>query len=69
MPKIDFKKKLKGVYSDISSKEFSILDVPPLNFLMIDGQGYPGTSQEFKIYDEEEKQGLRGNASRGFMVG
>ncbi|MFX0182324.1 MAG: GyrI-like domain-containing protein [Candidatus Hodarchaeota archaeon] len=48
MPKIDFKKELKGIYSGISSKEFSIIDVPSLNFLMIDGQGYPGTSQEYQ---------------------
>ncbi|MFX0052457.1 MAG: GyrI-like domain-containing protein [Candidatus Hodarchaeota archaeon] len=48
MPKMDFKKELKGIYSRISSKEFSIIDIPSLNFLMIDGQGYPGTSQEYQ---------------------
>lgn len=48
MLKIDFKKELKGIYSGISSKEFSIIDILPLNFLMIDGQGYPGTSQEYQ---------------------
>ncbi|MFX0208426.1 MAG: GyrI-like domain-containing protein [Candidatus Hodarchaeota archaeon] len=48
MPKIDFKKELKGLYSGISSKEFSIIEVPSLNFLMIDGQGYPGTYQEYQ---------------------
>lgn len=48
MPKIDFKKTLKTIYSNVSSEEFSIVDVPPLNFLMIDGQGYPGTSQEYQ---------------------
>ncbi|MHA2225689.1 MAG: GyrI-like domain-containing protein [Candidatus Hodarchaeales archaeon] len=46
--KIDFKKELKGFYSGVSSKDFSIVDVPPLNFLMVDGQGYPGTSQEYQ---------------------
>ncbi|MFX0173175.1 MAG: GyrI-like domain-containing protein [Candidatus Hodarchaeota archaeon] len=48
MPKIDFKKELKGIYSGISSEEFSIIEVPSLNFLMIDGQGYPDTSQEYQ---------------------
>ncbi len=48
MKKLDFKKELKDFYSGVSAKEFSIVDVPPLQFLMIDGQGYPGTSQEYK---------------------
>lgn len=48
MKKIDFKKELKQYYSAVSPKEFTIVDVPPLNFLMIDGQGYPGTSQEYQ---------------------
>ncbi|UCE14202.1 MAG: GyrI-like domain-containing protein [Candidatus Heimdallarchaeota archaeon] len=48
MSKIDLKKELKNYYSGVSAKEFSIVDVPPLNFLMIDGQGYPGTSQEYQ---------------------
>ena len=48
MTKIDFKKELKDLYSGVSAKEFSIVDVPPLNFLMIDGHGYPDTSQEYQ---------------------
>ncbi len=48
MKKTDFKKELKDYYSGVSAKEFSIVDVPPLKFLMIDGQGYPGTSQEYQ---------------------
>lgn len=48
MKKIDFKKELKVYYSGVSSKAPTIVDVPPLNFLMIDGRGYPGTSQEYK---------------------
>ncbi|MFX0087121.1 MAG: GyrI-like domain-containing protein [Candidatus Hodarchaeota archaeon] len=48
MVKIDFKLKLKEYYAGVSAKEFSIVTVPPLNFLMIDGQGYPGTSQEYQ---------------------
>ncbi len=48
MVKIDFKKKLKEFYTGVSAKDFSVVDVPPMNFLMIDGQGYPGTSQEYQ---------------------
>jgi hypothetical protein len=48
MKKTNFKKELKGYYSGVSSKEPTIVDVPPLNFLMIDGKGYPGTSQEYQ---------------------
>ncbi|MFX0207439.1 MAG: GyrI-like domain-containing protein [Candidatus Hodarchaeota archaeon] len=48
MKKIDFKKELKDFYSGVSAKGFSIVDVPPLKFLMVDGQGYPGTSQEYQ---------------------
>lgn len=48
LKKIDLKKELRDFYSGVSAKEFSIVDVPPLRFLMIDGQGYPGTSQEYQ---------------------
>ena len=47
MPKIDFKKKHKSLYLP-SSKQVVLVDVPPLNFLMIDGQGDPNTSQDYK---------------------
>ncbi len=45
LDKIDFKKELKALYNP-SSKEVSIVDVPDMNFLMIDGQGAP-SSQEY----------------------
>jgi hypothetical protein len=47
MPKIDFKKENKELYNP-SAKEVSILDVPEMNFLMIDGEGDPNTSQEYQ---------------------
>ena len=46
MEKIDLKKKLKYLYEP-SSKAFSVVDVPPMNFIMIDGQGNPNTSPEY----------------------
>ena len=46
MEKIDLKKKLKYLYEP-SSKEFSVVDVPLKNFIMIDGQGNPNTSVEY----------------------
>lgn len=40
MPKIDLRKQLKHLYQP-SAKEVSIVDVPPMNFVMIDGVGAP----------------------------
>ena len=45
--KIDFKKELKHLYRP-SAKEFVVVDVPPMNFLMIDGHGDPNTTQEYQ---------------------
>jgi hypothetical protein len=42
--KIDLKKELKQLYNP-SAKEVSVVDVPAMNFLMIDGQGAPSSSQ------------------------
>lgn len=47
MKKIDFKREFKELYYP-STKEVSIVDVPRMNFLMIDGQGDPNTSQEYQ---------------------
>ena len=47
MEKIDFKKELKHLYNP-SAKEVVIVDVPIMNFLMIDGIGEPNTSQDYK---------------------
>lgn len=46
MIKIDFKKELKHLYRP-SAKKFSIVDVPAMQFLMIDGQGDPNTAQAY----------------------
>ncbi len=46
MPATDFKRELKDLYQP-SAKDFSIVDLPPMNYLMIDGEGYPDTSQAF----------------------
>ncbi|HEY5159292.1 MAG TPA: GyrI-like domain-containing protein [Anaerolineales bacterium] len=45
---LDLKKTLKYLYVP-SAKTFSIVDVPPMNFIMIDGQGNPNTSP---VYSE-----------------
>jgi len=47
MAKIDFKKQLKHLYQP-SAKEVSVVDVPDMNFLMVDGQGDPATSPEYQ---------------------
>ncbi len=47
MEKIDLKKEMKDIYSG-SAKAVTIVDVPAMNFLMIDGEGDPNTSLEYK---------------------
>lgn len=47
MPKRDFRKENKELYNP-SAKEVSIVDVPEMNFLMIDGEGDPNISQEYQ---------------------
>jgi hypothetical protein len=47
MEKIDYLKKLKHLYGP-SAKKVEIVDVPEMNFLMIDGEGNPNTSLAFK---------------------
>lgn len=46
MEKIDYKRKLKELYS-ASAKKPEIVDVPIMNFLMIDGVGDPNKAPEF----------------------
>ena len=47
MAKVDFKKELKHLYNP-SRKVFSIVDVPSMNFVMIDGHGDPNTAPEYQ---------------------
>ncbi len=47
MTKIDFKKELKHLYNP-STKKIEIVDVPIMNFLMVNGSGDPNTAQEYK---------------------
>jgi hypothetical protein len=47
MEKIDYLKQLKHLYAP-SAKKVEIVDVQQMNFLMIDGEGDPNTSQAFR---------------------
>lgn len=47
MKKVDHKRVLKEFYKP-SSKQPSEVDVPQMNFLMIDGRGDPNTAQEYQ---------------------
>lgn len=47
MGKVNLKKELKHLYSP-SAGEVSVMDVPPMNFLMIDGAGDPNVSPEYQ---------------------
>lgn len=44
MSKTDFKVELKHLYRP-SSKTFSVVDVPPMQYLMVDGHGDPNNAQ------------------------
>jgi len=46
MKKVDHKKELKHLYKP-SSKEISVVDIPTMNYLMIDGKGDPNKVKEF----------------------
>ncbi len=46
MEKIDFKKEMKHLYQP-SAKEVVQVDVPTANYLMVDGEGDPNTSQTY----------------------
>lgn len=45
MDKVDLKKEMKNLYNP-SSKEVTIVDIPAMNFLLVDGEGAP-TSPQF----------------------
>ena len=47
MEKIDFRKELKHLYMP-SAKEFSIVEVPLMRYLMVDGKGNPNSSPEYQ---------------------
>lgn len=46
MEKLDIVKTLKHLYQP-SAREIVLIDVPEMNFLMVDGEGDPNTSQSF----------------------
>ncbi len=47
MTKTDFKKELRHLYLP-PAKEFTVVDVPQMQFLMVDGHGDPNTAQEYQ---------------------
>lgn len=46
MEKIDYTKQLKQLYAP-SAKKVDLVQVPEMNFLMVDGEGDPNTAQAF----------------------
>jgi hypothetical protein len=45
--KVDYKQELKHLYRP-SAKAFEVVDVRPMQYLMIDGHGDPNTTQEYQ---------------------
>jgi hypothetical protein len=46
MDKYDVKKQFKELYAP-RARDFEVVTVPPLNYLMLDGQGNPGTAPAY----------------------
>jgi hypothetical protein len=46
MSKVDFKKEFKELYNP--PKKFVVVDVPEMQFLMVDGHGDPNVAQEYQ---------------------
>lgn len=47
MEKIDFKKTLASLYNPKNTSTWELVDVPEMNFLMVDGEGNPNTAKSF----------------------
>jgi hypothetical protein len=47
MSKFDIKKDLKHLYAP-SSKDFAVIEIPPMNFLMVDGHGDPNITPQYQ---------------------
>jgi len=47
MDKVDFKKELRHLYNP-SAREFSVVDVPEMQFVMLDGHGDPNTEPAYQ---------------------
>lgn len=47
MEKFDFKKSLASLYNPKNTDDWTLIDVPEMNFLMIDGEGNPNTAKSF----------------------
>jgi hypothetical protein len=53
MPKTDFKKTLKHLYNP--PRKFTLVEVPEMQFLMVDGHGDPNTAQAYQDAVEAHK--------------
>jgi len=47
MEKVDFKKTMALLYAPKNTAVWELIDVPPMNFLMVDGEGNPNTATSF----------------------
>jgi len=45
--KVDFKRELKTMYNP-PQNDFTVIEVPPMQFLMVDGHGDPNTAQAYQ---------------------
>ena len=63
MKKVDYKKELKHLYGS-SSKKVVIVEVPSMNYFMVDGEGGPAAESY-----QQAIEGLYGHATGRALVG
>ena len=72
MAKLDLKKELRHLYKP-SAREVSVVDVPEMKYLMIDGIGDPNTAhgmpRRVSRHDDRIHQGRVPTADRDHLVG
>ncbi len=55
MDKYDVRKLFKELYAP-RARDFEVVTVPPLNYLMLDGQGNPGTALKYRTASRSPPQ-------------
>jgi hypothetical protein len=78
--RVDFKKELAQLYAP-KNKDWELVEVPVMNFLMVDGRGDPNTARDYsdavealyalayaiKFLSRKRRQRLRRRAPRGVV--
>ena len=66
--KYDVKRDRRELYA-ASARDFTIVDVPPMTYLAVDGRGDPNTAAEYADAAKEPPQGNRTSAAPDAGIG